>query len=70
MHSFFYLSEFQVEHPLSEMLTNVNLPAAQLQIAMGVPLHCISEVRLYYGQSRYGTDRIPFDQVIFYIEAK
>lgn len=53
----------QVEHPLSEMLTNVNLPAAQLQIAMGVPLHCISEVRLYYGQSRYGTDRIPFDQM-------
>ncbi|VDN04662.1 unnamed protein product [Thelazia callipaeda] len=50
----------QVEHPLSEMLTNVNLPAAQLQIAMGVPLQCISEVRLYYGKSRYGTDKIPF----------
>lgn len=43
------------------MLTNVNLPAAQLQIAMGVPLHCISEVRLYCGFSRYGTDKIPFE---------
>ncbi|VDK44469.1 unnamed protein product [Anisakis simplex] len=53
----------QVEHPLSEMLTNVNLPAAQLQIAMGVPLHCISEVRLYCGRSRYGTDQIPFDEL-------
>ncbi|MFH4976395.1 hypothetical protein AB6A40_003104 [Gnathostoma spinigerum] len=53
----------QVEHPLSEMLTNVNLPAAQLQIAMGVPLHCISEVRLYYGRSRYGTDKIPFSKL-------
>ncbi|KHN74327.1 Acetyl-CoA carboxylase [Toxocara canis] len=53
----------QVEHPLSEMLTNVNLPAAQLQIAMGVPLHCISEVRLYCGKSRYGTDKIPFDEL-------
>lgn len=45
------------------MLTNVNLPAAQLQIAMGVPLQCISEVRLYYGKSRYGTDKIPFHLV-------
>uniref|UniRef100_A0A915AGR3 Acetyl-CoA carboxylase n=1 Tax=Parascaris univalens TaxID=6257 RepID=A0A915AGR3_PARUN len=53
----------QVEHPLSEMLTNVNLPAAQLQIAMGVPLHCISEVRLYCGKSRYGTDKIAFDDL-------
>ena len=29
----------QVEHPTTEMVSGVNLPAAQLQIAMGLPLH-------------------------------
>ena len=38
----------QVEHPCSEMITNVNLPAAQLQIAMGVPLHRIADIREMY----------------------
>lgn len=28
----------QVEHPVTEMITNVNLPACQLQVAMGIPL--------------------------------
>lgn len=29
----------QVEHPCTEMVANVNLPAAQLMVAMGIPLH-------------------------------
>lgn len=33
----------QVEHPTSEMITDVNIPALQLMIAMGIPLH-----RYYY----------------------
>jgi len=53
----------QVEHPCSEMVTGVNLPAAQLQIAMGVPLHRITEIRQLYGLSKYGTSEIPFDSV-------
>lgn len=31
----------QVEHPCTEMITDVNLPACQLQIAMGLSLHRI-----------------------------
>ncbi|KAK0666538.1 acetyl-CoA carboxylase [Cercophora samala] len=39
----------QVEHPTTEMVSGVNLPAAQLQIAMGLPLHRIQDIRLLYG---------------------
>lgn len=39
----------QVEHPTTEMVSGVNLPAAQLQIAMGLPLHRIRDIRLLYG---------------------
>ncbi|KAI5781195.1 acetyl-CoA carboxylase [Geopyxis carbonaria] len=39
----------QVEHPTTEMVTGVNLPACQLQIAMGIPLHRIRDIRLLYG---------------------
>ena len=31
------------------MIAGVNLPAAQLQIAMGVPLHRIADIRAMYG---------------------
>jgi acetyl-CoA carboxylase/biotin carboxylase 1 len=42
----------QVEHPCTEMVSGVNLPAAQLQIAMGIPLHRMPEIRLFYGLVR------------------
>ena len=51
----------QVEHPVTEMITNVNLPAAQLQIAMGIPLYCIGDIRRLYGADEEGTDPIDFD---------
>lgn len=43
----------QVEHPVTEMITRVNLPAAQLQVAMGIPLHHIPDIRELYGKNRF-----------------
>ncbi|KZF21703.1 acetyl-CoA carboxylase [Xylona heveae TC161] len=51
----------QVEHPTTEMVTGVNLPAAQLQIAMGIPLHRIRDIRLLYGADPNTTTEIDFD---------
>lgn len=39
----------------------VNLPAAQLQVAMGLPLHMIPDIRRMYGREPYGTDHIDFN---------
>ncbi|XP_014228649.1 acetyl-CoA carboxylase isoform X4 [Trichogramma pretiosum] len=52
----------QVEHPCTEMISDVNLPAAQLQIAMGIPLHKIKDIRLLYGESPWGDSSISFEQ--------
>ncbi|GES66228.1 acetyl-CoA carboxylase [Aspergillus terreus] len=51
----------QVEHPTTEMVSGVNLPAAQLQIAMGIPLHRIRDIRLLYGVDPNTTSEIDFD---------
>ncbi|KAL2017532.1 hypothetical protein VTK56DRAFT_2024 [Thermocarpiscus australiensis] len=51
----------QVEHPTTEMVSGVNLPAAQLQIAMGIPLHRIRDIRLLYGVDPKTTTEIDFD---------
>jgi acetyl-CoA carboxylase/biotin carboxylase 1 len=51
----------QVEHPTTEMVSGVNLPAAQLQIAMGIPLHRIRDIRLLYGVDPNTSVEIDFD---------
>ncbi|KAJ3053083.1 acetyl-coenzyme-A carboxylase [Rhizophlyctis rosea] len=51
----------QVEHPTTEMVSGVNIPAAQLQVAMGIPLSCIRDIRIMYGQTPTGTSDIDFD---------
>ncbi|XP_045152620.1 acetyl-CoA carboxylase 2 [Echinops telfairi] len=51
----------QVEHPCTEMIADVNLPAAQLQIAMGVPLHRLKDIRLLYGESPWALTPISFE---------
>ncbi|XP_016943121.3 acetyl-CoA carboxylase isoform X1 [Drosophila suzukii] len=51
----------QVEHPCTEMVADVNLPAAQLQIGMGIPLYRLKDIRLLYGESPWGSSIIDFE---------
>jgi acetyl-CoA carboxylase/biotin carboxylase 1 len=58
----------QVEHPVTEGITGVSLPATQIHIAMGIPLYNVPEVRRFYDEDmekigKFNLDYFkPFDQ--------
>eukprot|EP00442_Polarella_glacialis_P024751 CAMPEP_0115061710 /NCGR_PEP_ID=MMETSP0227-20121206/8152_1 /TAXON_ID=89957 /ORGANISM="Polarella glacialis, Strain CCMP 1383" /LENGTH=2235 /DNA_ID=CAMNT_0002447029 /DNA_START=29 /DNA_END=6736 /DNA_ORIENTATION=+ len=53
----------QVEHPVTEAITQVNLPATQIQIAMGIPLHRMPQIRRFYGKADSDKDS-PIDFMV------
>jgi len=60
---FFFLElnpRLQVEHPVTEGITDVNVPATQLQVAMGIPLDRIPDIRRFYNVDPEGSSRIDF----------
>lgn len=62
--NFFFLElnpRLQVEHPCTEMVADVNLPACQLQVGMGIPLYRIKDIRLLYGENPWDSMIIDFD---------
>ena len=46
---------------MTEWISGVNIPACQLLIGMGVPLHRIPDVRRMYNRDPAGSDTIDFD---------
>lgn len=52
----------QVEHPVTEWISNVNIPSCQLLIGMGVPLHRIPDIRRLFGQDPEGQSKIDFEE--------
>jgi acetyl-CoA carboxylase/biotin carboxylase 1 len=52
----------QVEHPVTEEIMQVNMPACQLMVAMGLPLYRIRALRVLYNADPDGSDPIDFDK--------
>uniref|UniRef100_A0A2P2K1R6 Homomeric Acetyl-CoA Carboxylase Hom-ACCase n=1 Tax=Rhizophora mucronata TaxID=61149 RepID=A0A2P2K1R6_RHIMU len=44
----------QVEHPVTEWIAEINLPAAQVAVGMGIPLWQMPEIRRFYGMEHGG----------------
>lgn len=50
-----------MEHPVTERITGVNIPACQLLIGAGVPLHRIPDIRRFYQRDVAAKDPIAFE---------
>ncbi|KAL4859471.1 Acetyl-CoA carboxylase 1 [Chlorella vulgaris] len=51
----------QVEHPVTEWISNVNIPACQLLIGMGVPLHAMPDLRRLHGADVAGSGPLDYE---------
>ncbi|KAA8495577.1 Acetyl-CoA carboxylase [Porphyridium purpureum] len=52
----------QVEHPVTEWITGVNIPALQLTVAMGIPLGAIRSIQRLFGAAN--ADELPDGHVV------
>ena len=52
----------QVEHPVTELISDVNLPACQLCIGMGLRLDMIPHIRAMYQHDPDASDHIDFEK--------
>ena len=52
---------WQVEHPVTEWISGVNIPSCQLMIGMGVPLYRIPDIRRLYGKEPKGISPMDFE---------
>uniref|UniRef100_A0A0E0B9J6 Uncharacterized protein n=1 Tax=Oryza glumipatula TaxID=40148 RepID=A0A0E0B9J6_9ORYZ len=46
--------QLQAQHPVTEWIAEVNLPAAQVAVGMGIPLYNIPDIRRFYGMEHAG----------------
>ena len=46
------------------MVADVNMPSLQLQVAMGLPLHRIKDIRVLYGKDPWGNCAIDFNKYV------
>ena len=53
---------WQVEHPVSEMISHVNIPSCQVLVGCGVPLHAIPDIRRMFGLDPASDTTIDFEQ--------
>lgn len=62
----FYFVEFvpqlQIEHPVTEIISNVNLISCQVQIAMDIPLYRIKDIRVLYRENPWEETIINFEK--------
>lgn len=48
----------QVEHPVTEWISGVNIPSCQVMIGMGIRLERMPDIRRLFGKDPNGSDAI------------